>query len=362
MTDSPVDALVEVAPDGVEYDGLHATHDADGYTFGTPGETWTGLSEGEFRDRAAENHDFVHNWFFFHSIPSDANRAFLRWVEGAEEHAVPERYAALAEGTGKEWGELHVTVQLDGDDRVYDVRHVRDSDHALGDLDRHDDPLDARELVKYDEKGRYRPLKTAPSLPTGWAFAPLDARDCVQTVEYVYPATVANWYREREGELDISHFRETAERQTGIYGLIEELPEEAVNWVAHACCDDSQCLKRRMWDEDGDTPLDAPRGEGEFPCREPCSLVVAASRKWTKLEEEETHEYTLELTPSEKAQLDDLVNAVADGRIDEIREADVYEGANRYRARYLRAKRMHDGELPVHEHAAHHETGEAHEE
>ena len=33
---------------------------------------------------------------------------------------------------------------------------------------------------------------------------------------------------------------------------------------------------------------------------------------------------------------------MADGRTDEIREADVYDGANRYRARFLRAKRFDD--------------------
>jgi hypothetical protein len=103
---------------------------------------------------------------------------------------------------------------------------------------------------------------------------------------------------------------------------------------------DSQCLKRRAWDRNEDEKLDAPRGEGEFPCREPCSLVVAAARKWTKLEEEATQTYEFELTPSEKAQLEAIVDAVADSRIDEIREADVYDGANRYRARYLRAKRF----------------------
>jgi hypothetical protein len=171
-------------------------------------------------------------------------------------------------------------------------------------------------------------------------FPDLSGSELVRAVDYFYPATVANWYREREGDLDVTHWRETAERQTGIYDVIEELPPEAVEWVAEACCVDSQCLKRRQWDEDEETALDVPRGDGEFPCREPCSLVVAAARKWTTLEEEESREYTFELTPSEREQIEEIVDAVADGRVDEIREADVYEGANRYRARYLRAKRF----------------------
>ena len=113
--------------------------------------------------------------------------------------------------------------------------------------------------------------------------------------------------------------------------------------LAAACCVDSQCLKRREWDEDESTELDVPRGEGEFPCREPCSLVVAAARQWAILENEEPRTYELELTPSERGQIESLIEAVADGRIDEIREADVGDGANRYRARYLRAKRFADG-------------------
>ncbi|ELK53508.1 hypothetical protein D320_12325, partial [Haloferax sp. BAB-2207] len=66
------------------------------------------------------------------------------------------------------------------------------------------------------------------------------------------------------------------------------------------------------------------------------------SRKWTRLEGEETQTYEFELTPSEKQQVEDIIDAVADGRIDDIREADVYEGANRYRARFLRAKLFDD--------------------
>ena len=74
--------------------------------------------------------------------------------------------------------------------------------------------------------------------------------------------------------------------------------------------------------------------------------MVAAARKWTILEGETERTYEFELTPSEKNQLEALIDAVAEGRVDEIREADVNDGANRYRARYLRAKRMdEDGNL-----------------
>jgi len=110
--------------------------------------------------------------------------------------------------------------------------------------------------------------------------------------------------------------------------------------MTEACCVDSQCLRRREWEyEDGDE-LDADGGDGPFPCREPCSLVIAAARKWAILESEEERTYELELTTSELNQLEELVDAVAEGRVDEIREADVNDGANRYRARYLRAKRF----------------------
>jgi hypothetical protein len=170
----------------------------------------------------------------------------------------------------------------------------------------------------------------------------LAPRAAVDAVETFYPATVANWQLERAGELDVTHWRETAERQTGIYGIVDELDPDAVEWIAESCCVDSQCLKRREWQFDADRDVDADGGSGAFPCREPCSLVVAAARKWTTLEREETHTYEFDLTESEKEQVEAIIEAVADDRTDEIREADVYEGANRYRARYLRAKRFDD--------------------
>ncbi len=345
MNDSQSKALLEAADDGITCDGLRAIRTEAGYAFETPETIHEGLDGDEFETVAAESPWFVSNWHYWAGIEG-ARRNYLRWVEHAAEVGVRERYEALVAGLSRRWGQLLVTTRLaDDGQRVYELRHTADAETDPERLDTYSDPLDAREITTLDEESQYRPLKTAPTLRRGWRFADLDGRDLVETVEFFYPATVANWHREREGRLDVTHFRETAERQTGIYDVVDELDFAGVERLAEACCMDSQCLKRREWDESENEELDVPRGEGEFPCREPCSLVIAAARQFAIIESEESRTYEFELTPSEKSQLEELIDAVAEGRTSEIREADFADGANRYRARYLRAKRLESGQL-----------------
>nr|WP_274326239.1 DR2241 family protein [Halosimplex aquaticum] len=347
MDRAQVEALAEAAADGIEFDGFAAETEGEGYVLATEEGSKRVVHAENLDDAAAEYAPYVTNWYFWHAeAPQAEDRwSFLRWLEGADDRRVGERYEALDAGLTREWGQLHVTVTVDDTgSRRYAIRHVDDADAAADALDDHEDPLDARQIAKLDDRERFRPLKTAPTLRTGWRFPDLDPAEAVRTIDSFYPATVANWHREREGALDVSHWRETMERQSGIYGVIETWDRgeghEHVNWVAESCCVDSQCLKRREWQYDEETDLDVDGGDGEFPCREPCSVVVSAARRWTKLEGEQSRTYEFELTPSEKEQVEEIIDAVADGRTEEIREADVYDGANRYRARFLRAKRF----------------------
>jgi len=355
--DALLDRLTSEA-EPIDFDGLRAQRTDEGYALSTPelggdevdgselDERRDGFSAAEFRGVAREDAvaPYVTNWYYWEVVVGSSGRhrrAFLRHAEAAGDRSVPERYDALRSGMETGWGQVVLTATLgEAGERRYEIRHADDVGVDLDDLDARDDPLEARAIATYDERGRYRPLKSAPSLVSGWVFPDLDGRDAVETLDVLYPASVANWDLEREGDLDVTHWRETAERQTGIYDVVEDLPPEAVDWTAEACCVDSQCLKRREWEYDGERELDADGGTGAFPCREPCSLVVAAARKWTKLEDEETRTYEFDLTPSEKEQVEAIIDAVADGRVEEIREADVYEGANRYRTRFLRAKRF----------------------
>ncbi len=356
-----VTALRAVADDGVDFDGLAVRRDDEGLRFAVPGTEYDGLSADEFEARAREHAAHVREWYVWHQEqPQDPTQwEFLRWVERAEEYQAPKRRDRF-EGEGsvtREWGQLSVQVRLAGPNqsrgqdpngdrrrRRYTLRHVDDADTPAADLEQYTDPYAARRLRKEDDRGRYRPLSTAPTLQRGWALVDLGPADLVRAVEGFYPATVANWHREREGELDVTHWTAATERQTGIYGVVQTWNRgeghDHVDWVAEACCVDSQCLKRREWEYDGDTPLSVDGGDGAFPCREPCSLVVAAARRWTRLEAEDSRTYEFELTPSEKEQVETIIGAVADGRTEAIREADTADDANRYRARFLRAKRF----------------------
>ncbi len=348
---SAVDAL---GPDEtLGFEQLRVTREDGTIVVETGDERVVADGERALHEIAEANAAVVTNWYFLERVVGDhpPRRAFVRWLEGADDAPIRERYAALRDGEFREWGQLAVGVRItERGERRYDVRHLDDLDADPESLDTYDDPLSAREVVTFDDDGRYRPLKTAPTLPTGWAFPDLGPRAVYETVETIYPATVANWHREREGRLDVDHWRETMERQSGIYGVIRTWDRgeghEHVNWVTAACCDDSQCLKRREWEYDEETALDVDGGDGVFPCREPCSLVVSAARKWTQLEGEQSRAYEFELTPSEKEQIEAIIDSVADGGTHEIREADIYDGANRYRARFLRAKLFdEDGNL-----------------
>ena len=332
----------------IDYDGLSARMQEDGtYVLETPDAQVT--TEALDAESTGEYTPWVQNWWYWQRlcrVRSPAGLRYLRMLERAETMEVPERMDELHTGIATAWGQLTVLATVDEDgQRWYTVHHCEDGEEE--DLERLESPVDARALATYDADGRYRPLKSAPSLRRGWTFARVPAAHLVTIVGYLYPASIPNWDREQRGRLDVTHWRSTADRQTGIYGIIDELDEAAVDRIAATCCVDEECLKRREWGYDPDTPLAADGGTGAFPCREPCSLVVAAARKWTTLERETAQTYKLELTPSEAAQLSEIIDAVADGTTESIREADVGEGANRYRVRYLREKLFEDGRLPV---------------
>lgn len=248
-------------------------------------------------------------------IAASAREAFAAWVDEAPQ--------------GRKFGQLLVR-SLDGS---YELRHFEDAE-AEG-LAIHEDPRAAREISKLTGAGEYRPLKSSPNLRRGWILRVKDDRELAAAMGYFYPAGMVHWYLDREGRLDLTNFRENAARQSGIYGRIRHLSDEGVQNAAKACCEDSVCLKRTLWDVDHETYLEMDRGNGEIPCPEPCSVFVSFARRVRMFEREgENAMDDSGFTPSEKEDLAALVEAGATGRIEMAREAEFENPLNERRLRY----------------------------
>ncbi len=247
---------------------------------------------------------------------ASSREAFAAWVDGAPE--------------GRVFGQVIVRpARTFG----YSLRHKDDAREDS--LRVSEDPHAAREIARLTEGGEYRPLKSSPNLRRGWELRVADARSLATAMNYLYPAGVVHWYLHREGRLNLTSFRENAARQSGIYKRVQRLSDQGVLDAAAACCEDSVCLKKTLWDVDEDTPLDVDRGEGEIPCPEPCSIFVSFARRVRLFEREKELDAT-GLSPSETEDLATLVEAAATGEVDFAREAEFEKPLNERRMRYRR--------------------------
>ncbi len=250
---------------------------------------------------------------------SAAREAFAAWVDETS-------------GRGRVFGQIRVTGAGDG---RYVLRHAEDEGDSG--LVVHEDPRAAREISKTSEAGEYRPLKSSPNLRRGWELRLSGARELAVAMNLLYPAGIVHWHLHREGRLRITSYRENAARQSGIYKRVQRLSDEGVQDAARACCEDAVCLKKTLWDVDGETPLEMDRGEGEIPCPEPCSVFVSFARRVRLFEREKKRDLDdIGLSPSEKEDLAALVEAAATGHVEFAREAEFEKPLNERRMRYRR--------------------------
>lgn len=155
---------------------------------------------------------------------------------------------------------------------------------------------DAAELARFDDKGNYRPLKTAPNLGHGWELKLETLGDLRLALDLFYPGRLAAFLAFEKNELVATPLRDTLERQTGMYRIAAQIGEEqADELVGEFCRSDGGCLRTILWRRDraGATPSthlppekfdprrdQTGRGEAVVPllCQEACNLLVAEAR------------------------------------------------------------------------------------
>ena len=175
-------------------------------------------------------------------------------------------------------------------------------DAGRGDLRVFTDPEDAREIVRYDDNGNYRPLKTAPNLRHGWRLEIVDLGGLRRSLDYFYPSRLAVFGTWKENRLTTTPLRATLDRQSGMYRVAARISNEQISdVVANFCRSDDGCLRTILWKRDARGSVESTKlppekfdpahdqtggGEQTIPllCQEACNLLVAEYRKVVKME------------------------------------------------------------------------------
>jgi sirohydrochlorin cobaltochelatase len=159
---------------------------------------------------------------------------------------------------------------------------------------------DAAEIARFDDYGKYRPLKTAPNLRHGWQLQLRDADDVRQALDLFYPGRLAAYAAHCAERLVSTPLRTTLERQTGMYRIAAKITDDEIDdVVASVCRSDGGCLRTICWTRDiigapasrllpmakFDPAVDQTgRGEPALPllCQEACGILIGEARNAVK--------------------------------------------------------------------------------
>jgi sirohydrochlorin cobaltochelatase len=165
------------------------------------------------------------------------------------------------------------------------LRHV--ADQARTDLIPYHGSVEARELARYDDSGKFRPLHSAPTLKHGWELHLGSLDELRLALDFFYPAAVGSASRLEKGSLSATPLRELLGRQTGMYRFTNTISDDhAFSMVAKTCAS-KNCLRRILWPLTPEQPLPTDESKaqtGAIPllCLEACPHIVSAARKVAK--------------------------------------------------------------------------------
>jgi sirohydrochlorin cobaltochelatase len=178
-------------------------------------------------------------------------------------------------------------VQIFSDHRLCHVDDFERTDLAI-----FTDPHDAIEIARYDDKGDYRPLKTAPNLRHGWLLKLSSLEEVTLALDFLYPAALGTALAFARRSLKHVDLRETLARQTGMYAITKKITDEqAEATIARTCNHEHGCIRHILWSISAGHPSALSRQPSEIPwsesalpilCAEACNLLVAAARKTFK--------------------------------------------------------------------------------
>lgn len=226
----------------------------------------------------------------------------------------------------------------------YELRHCDDRETAPEALQTVS-MNDLRKLVETTESGMFRPLKSAPTLRSGWLALAAEETELGRALEQLYPGAIPDWLAARNNPPPVTHYRDFTARQTGMYRITTLLDDVQAARVIRSCCDARFCLKQRLWTVAG-LATDPGDRKSIIPCLEPCAVLLEFARKAVRLEQEEP--MPLELKPGEVETIHAALEIALQSPDSTAREADFSSATNRRRIQLLLEKlKEHDRADPV---------------
>ena len=189
-------------------------------------------------------------------------------------------------------GQVSIAKNTGGD---FVLAHREDA--SRNDLLQYRRTEDAGEIVRFDDAGNYRSLKTAPNLRHGWRLVLPDITALRIALDLFYPGRLAAFLAWEQSALIATPLRATLERQTGMYRASAKISDgDADTLVGNFCRSDGGCLRTILWNRDekgavASTRLPSEKFDRRFDqtglgapvipllCQEACNLLVAEARK-----------------------------------------------------------------------------------
>jgi len=158
--------------------------------------------------------------------------------------------------------------------KIWRLTHIEDQGRDAGRLRRVETLEVLEEVVRWDEQGRYRPLRSESNLVSGWWFEVKGEHEFREAMEVIYPGLWGNAEAWREGRLRLDSWDVALAKQTervrtraGTFDMPQKVIEKNCR---------NRCLKTVVWA--GDRPEKKTEGVSML-CTGPCGMF------WSCLED-----------------------------------------------------------------------------
>jgi sirohydrochlorin cobaltochelatase len=194
--------------------------------------------------------------------------------------------AALADGSCH-IGQLAIRSGKEG----FTLCHHEDDGRA--DLRVYRGAHEAADIARFDDAGKYRPLKTAPNLSHEWQLLVASLSELAAALDLFYPGRLAVWLAFCSDWLTTTCLRATLNRQSGMYRVAARISDEEISEVVFRVCrSDGGCLRTILWKRDatGATPsaqlpaekFDPAKEAVPLLCQEACAILIGQCRNAVK--------------------------------------------------------------------------------